>query len=173
MRRLLLLVASLVVVALAVLLLLEAMAGRLPEGATADALLVEKAARRLTLLRDGKAIAAYRIALGSEPVGAKEREGDGRTPEGRYRIDFHKADSAYHLALHVSYPEEGDRERARRLGVDPGGAIMIHGIRNGLGWLGPLHRVLDWTRGCVALTNREIEEVYRAVPDGTAVEIVP
>ncbi len=145
----------------------------LPEGVRADAIIIEKGSRRLLLMRGGKVLKVYRIALGRNPRGPKRREGDGRTPEGRYRIDWRNPKSAYHLSLHISYPDRADRERARKAGVPPGGMIMIHGLPNGLGWIGRLHRALDWTNGCVAVTDREIEELWRAVPDGTVVEIRP
>ncbi|MDE0855509.1 MAG: L,D-transpeptidase family protein [Nevskia sp.] len=141
--------------------------------AQADRVLVEKAQRRLTLYRAGVPIRSYRVALGRQPLGPKQRAGDGRTPEGLYLVDGHKADSAFHQALHLSYPNAQDRARAAALGVPPGGDIMIHGLRNGLGWIGPLHRLSDWTRGCIALTDPEIDEVARLVPDGTVVEIRP
>lgn len=146
---------------------------RTPLAGSADRVVVEKAQRRLTLYRNGAALRSYRVALGSEPVGPKTREGDGRTPEGVYFIDRHNPASGYHSALHLSYPNAADRARAAALGVSPGGDIMIHGIRNGLGWLGPLQRLRDWTRGCIALSDAEVDEVAAAVPDGTAVEIKP
>ena len=145
----------------------------LPSNVTSDRVLVEKALRRLTLLRDGIPLKTYSVALGGDPVGPKEQEGDQRTPEGIYRIDFHKEDSDYHRALHVSYPEQRDIDRAARAGVPPGCDIMIHGIRNGMGWIGAFHRRTDWTAGCIALTDFEIEEIWRAVPDGTPIEIRP
>jgi len=145
----------------------------LPPNAVADRVLVEKAARRLSLLRDGNPLKVYRVALGGDPIGAKEQEGDQRTPEGIYVIDFHKEDSDYHRALHVSYPDSRDIERAKAQGVSPGGDIMIHGIRNGRGWIGAFHRRTDWTAGCIAVTDSEIEEIWRAVPDGTPIEIRP
>lgn len=143
----------------------------LPAGVTADRLLIDKGARRLVVYTDGRVVKTYRVSLGRVPEGAKEREGDGRTPEGSYVIDYRKADSAYHRALHISYPDQDDRRRARRNGVSPGGAIMIHGLPNGLGWIGRFHRLRDWTQGCIAVTDEEIEELWRAVPDGTPVEI--
>ena len=145
----------------------------LPSDVTADRVLVEKTARRLTLLRHGVPLKRYRVALGRQPVGDKGRQGDNRTPEGVFVIDGRKSDSAFHRALHVSYPDPTHVAHANQLGVDPGGDIMIHGLRNGLGWVGSLHRLFDWTAGCMALTNSEIEEVWRAVPDGTPVEIRP
>jgi len=125
------------------------------------------------LLHEGRTVRTYRISLGRNPSGRKEIEGDGRTPEGRYIIDRKKPDSFYHLALHVSYPSAEDRKGAVTLGVKPGGDIMIHGIRNGLGWIGPLHRLMDWSAGCIAVTNREIEEISGAVPVGTEIRILP
>ena len=145
----------------------------LPPNAIADRVLVEKGARRLTLLNKGAILKSYPVALGREPIGAKEEEGDQRTPEGLYRIDFHKRDSDYHLALHVSYPEQRDIERAAARGVSAGSDIMIHGLPNGRGWIGRFHRRSDWTAGCVAVTDFEIEEIWRAVPDGTPIEIRP
>ena len=145
----------------------------LPPNAIADRVLVEKGARRLTLLNKGAILKSYPVALGREPIGAKEEEGDQRTPEGLYRIDFHKRDSDYHLALHVSYPEQRDIERAAARGVSAGSDIMIHGLPNGRGWIGRFHRRNDWTAGCVAVTDFEIEEIWRAVPDGTPIEIRP
>ena len=145
----------------------------LPSNAIADRVLVEKGDRRLTLLRNGEPLKTYTVALGRVPVGAKEEEGDQRTPEGVYLIDFHKRDSDYHLALHVSYPEQRDIDRATARGLSAGSDIMIHGLPNGRGWIGRFHRRSDWTAGCVAVTDFEIEEIWRAVPDGTPIEIRP
>lgn len=145
----------------------------LPSNVTADHVLVEKSTRRLTLLRNGTPLKTYRVALGHSPVGPKEREGDQRTPEGAYRIDFHKEDSDFHRALHVSYPEQRDIDRAAAEGFSPGGDIMIHGIRNGTGWIGAFHRRNDWTAGCIAVADFEIDEIWRAVSDGTPIEIRP
>lgn len=145
----------------------------LPEPVTADRVLVDKSEHRLVLLRDGSVLKGYRVSFGADPVGHKQREGDERTPEGLYRIDRRNARSAFHRSLHVSYPDRRDVERARELGFAPGGDIMIHGIRNGLGWAGRLHRLADWTDGCIAVTNREMDELWRAVPDGTPIEIRP
>jgi murein L,D-transpeptidase YafK len=144
-----------------------------PAGERATEVLVEKAARRLTLLHDGRVLGTYTVALGGAPAGPKQQEGDGRTPEGTYAIDFKNARSHFHLALRISYPNAADRASARRRGVAPGGDIMIHGLPNGLGWLADLHRQRDWTDGCVAVTDREIEEIWRVVDVGTAVEIKP
>lgn len=174
MKRYLIILAVILALALAATLAYALLPGAaLAEDQVADHVRVEKAARRLTLFRDGAELKSYYVALGRQPVGAKEREGDCRTPEGRYQIDYHKPDSAFHLALHISYPNADDRRRAKDLGVSPGDAIMIHGLRNGIGWLGRLQRVADWTKGCIAVTDAEIEEIYRTVPDGTTIEILP
>ena len=144
-----------------------------PLGGRVDAIRVEKSKHRLVLLRAGQRLRTYRVALGAEPLGRKERQGDNRTPEGRYTIDFHQPDSQFHLALHISYPSDADRKRAKRLGVSPGGDIMIHGLPDQSRWLGRFHRARDWTEGCIAVTNEEIEEIYTVVEDGTPIEIVP
>jgi tetratricopeptide (TPR) repeat protein len=143
------------------------------ENGRADRILIEKAARRLTLFSKGEVLKTYKIALGGNPVGAKERQGDNKTPEGTYIIDARNRGSSYHLSLHVSYPNEGDKKRARELGVSPGGDIMIHGIKNGYGWVGDAHAEVDWTKGCIAVTDEEIEEIHKLAPLGTTVEIRP
>jgi murein L,D-transpeptidase YafK len=145
----------------------------LPLDAVADRVVVDKSARRLTLLREGRTLKTYRVVLGRAPNGPKEYEGDQRTPEGLYSIDFHKSDSDYHLALHISYPEQHDIDRAAKEGLSAGSDIMIHGLPNGRGWIGRFHRRRDWTAGCVAVADFEIEEIYRAVPDGTPIELRP
>jgi murein L,D-transpeptidase YafK len=147
--------------------------GRLPQGTRIDRIVVKKSARQLITFAKGQVVKVYRVALGGCPVGPKERAGDHRTPEGLFVIDSRNAQSAYHLSLHVSYPGPGDLARARAGGYDPGGAIMIHGLPRGLGWLGPSHRLHDWTDGCIAVTDGEIEELWRTVPDGTPIEILP
>jgi murein L,D-transpeptidase YafK len=139
----------------------------------ADRIVIVKSERTLTLLRNGQVLKTYKVALGQEPKGAKIERGDNKTPEGLYIIDSRNPRSQYHLALHISYPNAADRERARKLGLDPGGAIMIHGLPQSYAWLGPLHHQTDWTLGCVAVTNPEIEEIWAMVPLGTPVEIKP
>jgi murein L,D-transpeptidase YafK len=139
----------------------------------ADKVMIEKKDRRLTLLSKGEVIKTYKIALGGNPVGPKERQGDNKTPEGTYIIDSRNKESDYHLSLHISYPNEKDKMRAKELGVSPGGDIMIHGIKNGLSWVGAFHARVDWTKGCIAVTDEEMEEIAKLVPIGTIVEIRP
>jgi len=139
----------------------------------ADLVQVDKSARTLTLMRGADIIKTYQISLGPAPGGHKSREGDGRTPEGRYSIDSRNSRSRFHLALHISYPNAEDRIVAQRLGVPPGGDIMIHGLPNGLSWLDKLHLRRDWTDGCVAVTNAEVEEIWAHVATGTTIVIRP
>ncbi len=139
----------------------------------ADAVVINKARRELVLMRAGKVMLTYRVALGRNPVGRKTRQGDGRTPEGAYVISGRNERSAFHRSLRISYPSAEDRTRARKLGVNPGGDIMIHGLPNGQGYMGRAHRLTDWTEGCSAVTNEEIEEIWKLVPNGTAIQINP
>ena len=139
----------------------------------ADKIIIVKSARTMTLFNADKVLKTYKVALGTEPVGPKRVEGDHKTPEGSYTIDARNPQSRFHLALHISYPSAADRERARRLGTRPGGAIMIHGLEKPYAYLGALHRQTDWTDGCIAVTNAEIEEIWKLVPVGTRVEIRP
>jgi murein L,D-transpeptidase YafK len=139
----------------------------------ADLIRIDKAARRMDVLRGDRVLKTYRISLGGNPAGDKVMEGDRRTPEGLYRLDFRNAASRFHLALRISYPDATDRADAERLGAKPGGDIMIHGIRNGLGFAGGLHHLFDWTDGCIAVTNDEIEEIWQIADVGTAVDIRP
>jgi L,D-peptidoglycan transpeptidase YkuD (ErfK/YbiS/YcfS/YnhG family) len=139
----------------------------------ADKILIEKKERRMTLFSKGNVLKTYNIALGGNPDGPKERQGDNKTPEGSYTIDSRNKDSRYHLSLHISYPNEEDKRRAKKHGVSPGGDIMIHGIMDGYSWIGNNHTASDWTQGCIAVTDEEIEEIDKLVPDGTVVEITP
>jgi murein L,D-transpeptidase YafK len=139
----------------------------------ADSILILKKDHELELLASGKVIRTYKVALGRGGLTPKQREGDALTPEGRYVIDSRNAASHYHKALHISYPNAEDQARAAKLGVSPGGAIMIHGLPNGMGWIGSAHRLYDWTLGCVAVTDPEIDEIWNLVPVGTPVEIRP
>lgn len=138
----------------------------------ADKILILKSKRHLMLISNGQALKAYRISLGKNPVGPKTRRGDNKTPEGTYIIDRRKENSQFFRALHVSYPNSNDLARARQIGADPGGDIMIHGLPNGRtsSWN---KRFTDWTAGCIAVTNQEIREIWHSVADGTVVEIRP
>ena len=139
----------------------------------ADRILVEKAERRMTLYQDGKILKTYKISLGKEPAGAKREQGDHKTPEGQYKVNGRNANSSFHRSLRVSYPSAADIKAAKVRGVSAGGDIMIHGLPNGLSDFGPTHRVYDWTDGCIAVTDEEIEEIWDLVPNGTSIEILP
>ncbi len=143
----------------------------LPEGTVADRVVVLKAERRLELYDGADLIRSYSVALGREPVGSKRQEGDKRTPEGTYTIDYRNPQSSFHLALHISYPRPDQVAAAVARGVAPGGLVMIHGLPHGFRYVGRFHRLRDWTIGCIAVTNRKIEEIWRVVPDGTPIEI--
>jgi murein L,D-transpeptidase YafK len=144
-----------------------------PQPQRADSILILKKDHVMELLAGGKVIRTYKVALGQGGLAPKQREGDARTPEGHYTIDAKYEHSAYHKAMHVSYPDAEDRKRAARMHLPPGGAIMIHGLPNGKGWVGARHRLYDWTLGCIALTDEEIDEIWPLVPVGTPVEIRP
>jgi murein L,D-transpeptidase YafK len=139
----------------------------------ADKVVVIKGKRVLLLMRQGEIFKTYKVALGQEPNGHKTKAGDKKTPEGTYILDSRNPDSKFHLAIHISYPKESDILNAHRQGVSPGGDIMIHGLPQDFGRMGKLHRLSDWTNGCIAVTNNEIEEIWRLVPDGTPIEIKP
>jgi murein L,D-transpeptidase YafK len=138
-----------------------------------DRIVVEKSKRTLTLRSGTKILKTYKVALGGQPVGAKDRQGDHKTPEGIYSVDAKNPNSQFYKALHLSYPNQAERANALKLGVSPGGDVEIHGLGSKWGWLGAKHRLTDWTDGCVALTNEEIDEIYPLVKVGTAVEIRP
>jgi murein L,D-transpeptidase YafK len=138
-----------------------------------DSILVEKSSHRLSLFQGGRVARTYLVALGQQPVGDKIRRGDMRTPEGRFRIEARNPRSKFHRALRISYPDSAHRARARKLGVSPGGDIMIHGLPARQAWVGAAHRDFDWTEGCIALTNQEIEEIWSTVPVGTPIHIRP
>ena len=127
----------------------------------------------MLLLRDDRVVRDYAVALGTNPRGPKRRNGDGRTPEGRYRLDWRIEESHFYRAIHVSYPNEQDRERASGAGVAPGGGVMIHGLPNGESWVGERHREFDWTNGCIGVTDDEMDEIWELVDDGTPIEIRP
>ena len=145
----------------------------LPDGTWADRVVVNKSARTLELYRGVELLRSYHVSLGKSPVGPKLREGDGRTPEGAFTLDYRRADSSFHRALHISYPTPEYAAAAKARAIAPGGLIMVHGIRNGLGFVGRLHTLVDWTDGCIAVTNREMDEIWRVVPDRTPIVIRP
>lgn len=138
-----------------------------------DRVIVHKEERTLTLLSDGRPLKTYKVALGGEPVGAKVRQGDHKTPEGTYVLDHRNAHSSFYRSIHISYPSAQDRARAKKLGVSPGGDIYLHGLPNGWGAIGKAHLLRDWTDGCIAVTNEEMDEIWAAVSDGTVIEIKP
>lgn len=182
MRRLILTAAAVLALGAGAVVYTKAMAwlapGTPPVMATpadqADRIRVEKSARRLHLYRGTQLMRSYDIALGGAPAdGPKAQEGDERTPEGSYRIDWRNPGSVAHLSLHISYPDATDMAAAQAAGVSPGGNIMIHGLPNGWGWLGRAHLMADWTDGCIAVTNAEMVEIWALVPDGTVIEILP
>jgi murein L,D-transpeptidase YafK len=141
--------------------------------ASVDHILIEKAAHRLTLMDGDRPVRVYRVSLGHGGLAPKAREGDGRTPEGDYRITGRNPKSAYHRSLRIGFPTPVQVAEARRRGVDPGGDIMIHGLPNGRGALARFYAGRDWTDGCVAVTDAEIEEIWRLTRNGASVHIAP
>ena len=138
-----------------------------------DLVRVDKSDRRMELLAQGEIVRSYSIALGRNPVGHKQQQGDQRTPEGRYLLDWQNPQSCCFRSLHISYPNEADKAAAKHAGVDPGGMIMIHGQVNGFGWWGWLFQMFDWTDGCIAVTDEDMREIWNMVQVGTAIEINP
>ena len=145
----------------------------LPAELQFDRLVVDKRARRLTAYAGGEAVREYRIALGWAPEGHKQMEGDGKTPEGIYFVDGKNPNSRYYKNLGVSYPNDDDRKAAAALEVSPGGEIKIHGLPPGQEHLGGVHWLRDWTAGCIAVSNEEIDELYARTPVCTPIEIKP
>ncbi len=141
----------------------------LPE--SADKVLVDKSDEKLYLLKDGTTIAEFSVAFGANPVGHKQQEGDKRTPEGHYLLDYKNADSSFYKAIRISYPNDADKQAAAAKGVDPGGQIMIHGQRNRLGWLSFITQRFNWTDGCIAVTNSEMDQIWNLVSVNTPIEI--
>ena len=139
----------------------------------ADSIVVEKEKRTLTLFQAGIPVRTYRIALGGQPVGDKVKRGDGKTPEGLYRVDYKNDQSKYHLALHISYPDAAHVQQAKKLGVSPGGDIMVHGLPPVYKSVGAAQAEVDWTEGCIAVTDAEIDEIFSAVPRGVPIQIKP
>ena len=147
--------------------------GKLAGDLVFDRLVLEKKSRLLTAYHGKDPVRVYLVALGFNPIGHKEQQCDGRTPEGEYRIDGKNPNSAYYKNLGVSYPNAKDREQAGRLGKPPGGVIKIHGLGTSFPEIGPAHRLSDWTHGCIALTNPEMEELYSHTPVGIKILILP
>ena len=146
---------------------------KLPNDIQIDNIVVYKSKREMFVYSNEKWLKTYKISLGRQPVGHKEFEGDKKTPEGIYSVNDKNPNSGYHKNLGVSYPDKDDMENAKQFGKPAGGDIKIHGIRNGIGFVGKFHRWFDWTSGCIALTNNEIDELYNAVKIGTRIEIKP
>lgn len=144
----------------------------IPPSIVIDRVFVDKSDRVLKLMSDGKAIKSYRIALGDSPAGHKQQEGDQRTPVGVYTLDYKNENSIAHRSIHISYPNTADKAYAKKLGVSAGGNIMIHGQMNGFGYLALFNQRRDWTDGCIAVTNDEMDEIMAAVTLGTPIEIV-
>ncbi|MDX1588365.1 MAG: L,D-transpeptidase family protein [Oleiphilaceae bacterium] len=138
-----------------------------------DKVLVKKSERRLWLLQEGKPVREYRISLGSNPVGHKLFSGDHRTPEGRYTLDARNANSDFYKSIRISYPNQEDRRKAEAWGQDPGDAIMIHGLPNEAEDWAFAYVGLDWTEGCIAVTNEAMDEIWQLVKNGTTIEIRP
>ncbi len=142
-------------------------------GSDVDYVLVKKSEQKMYLLSEGERLKEYSVVFGGNPKGHKQKEGDQRTPEGKYILDYKKPDSAFYKAIHISYPNSADKARAKEKGVNPGGLIMIHGQKNGLGWLAWLSQNFNWTDGCIAVTNEEMDEIWKLVKVGTPIEIQP
>ena len=162
------------IIFLAIFLIYNYYPGRaLPANATIDSIVVRKSERRMDVYSHRILLKSYNIALGGNPIGHKQFEGDEKTPEGHYIVSDKNANSDFHKNLGISYPNGQDMENAKKLGKPPGGDIKIHGLKNGLGFLGRVHRLTNWTNGCIALTNSEIEELFQSTPKGTPIEILP
>ena len=140
---------------------------------TADSVLVVKSESRLYLYHEGKELTSFKVAFGSNPEGHKQQQGDERTPEGRYVLDYKNPNSKYYKSIHISYPNAQDRQNARKRGVNPGGEIMIHGQPNGYGGFSTIVQLFNWTNGCIALSNPDMDVVWDAVKPGTPIEIRP
>lgn len=138
-----------------------------------DEVLVRKEERRLYLMARDTVVRSYRISLGDNPTGHKLFEGDERTPEGEYVLDWRNADSDFYKSIHISYPNDRDRTMAEAWGLDPGGSIMIHGLPNEAGDMAFAYVGLDWTDGCIAVSNAEMDEIWHLVSDGTPIRILP
>lgn len=148
-------------------------ADKIPDGVLIDRIVVSKSRHKLYAYKGGQLVVTYKIAIGRQPIGAKQYEGDLKTPEGTYTINDRNPNSGYHKNLGIDYPNKKDIENAKALGKPTGGDIKIHGLENGKGYIGKLHRWKDWTNGCIALTDAEVDELYAHVPLGTLIIIEP
>jgi murein L,D-transpeptidase YafK len=146
---------------------------KLPENLIVERIIVEKGRRKMTVYSKGLSVRTYSISLGSEPTGAKEFEGDMKTPEGEYIIDSKNFNSRFFRNLGISYPNSTDLKNAKNIGRNPGGDIKIHGMQSKYAFIGKFQRLSDWTNGCIALTNVEIEDLFNHVPVGTPITIKP
>lgn len=146
----------------------------LAPGIRADLVVVHKQQRKLHLYKGHQLLKTYDIALGGDPLGPKRQEGDQKTPEGEYVISHKHRSSNFYRSLHVSYPAAKDRAHAKAHGIKrPGGDIKVHGLHRALSWVGSLHTLMDWTAGCIAVTDWEVDELWRAIPNGTRIRILP
>lgn len=136
-----------------------------------DLVRVDKSERKMYLLSGTQVVKQYDISLGAKPLGHKKQEGDEKTPEGTYFLDYKKEDSSFYRAMHISYPNKADKKEASENGVSPGGLIMVHGQKNGFGWLAPIMQNFNWTNGCIALTNSEMDEFMSLIEEGTKIKI--
>ena len=169
----LIIIVALSVIVFMVLCFLLMESDPLPNDFIAEKIRINKSDRTLQIIKGDEVFKEYSIALGPNPKGHKTERGDGKTPEGNYIIDYRNPQSKYHLSLHISYPNETDKNNAIAKGKHPGGDIFIHGLPNkSFNW-GRFHSLIDWTLGCIALTNEEIEELWRVCPNGTPIEILP
>jgi murein L,D-transpeptidase YafK len=159
-----------ILLAVVIFLSSQAWAGGLPQ---ADSVLVKKSERKLYLIKNGKPFRQYKIALGDNPIGHKQEQGDFRTPEGTYVLDWRKKSGVHYKSIHISYPDRWDILSAKERGVHPGGMVMIHGLPTCRSWKGTCIQDVDWTSGCIAVTNQEIDEIWGSVKDGTPIEILP
>ncbi len=140
---------------------------------TADSVLLKKSERKLRLIKNGKTYRTYDVSLGANPLGHKQKQGDERTPEGLYLLDNRNENSKFYKSIHISYPNNEDKKKALEAGFDPGGEIMIHGQPNGIGWAWRILKLFDWTDGCIAVNNEDMDEIWDLVKNGTPIEITP
>ncbi len=173
MKKFLIILSVLIIGILSCSILTANSSAPLPKDSKIDKIEVFKSKREMKVYQNGKLLKTYKIALGTNPTGAKQFEGDGKTPEGLYYIDGKNPNSSYHKNLGVSYPNETDKVFAKKNKKSPGGLIKIHGLPNGMGAIGSAHTLSDWTLGCIAVTSEEIDELYVSVPLRTPIQIHP